>query len=117
MPYISASIILQLLTVVVPTLERLQKEGEQGRQKITQYTRYGAVLIAIAQGFSISVYLEGLKVDTARVVAEPSWSFVKAKMVNRTLLLLASTANILALFPPFFLLLFLILPSLKLKIS
>ncbi len=75
MPYISASIILQLLTVVVPTLERLQKEGEQGRQKITQYTRYGAVLIAIAQGFSISVYLEGLKVDTARVVAEPSWSF------------------------------------------
>ncbi|MCC6810344.1 MAG: preprotein translocase subunit SecY [Deltaproteobacteria bacterium] len=75
MPYISASIILQLLTVVVPTLERLQKEGEQGRQKITQYTRYGAVLIAIAQGFSIAVYLEGLKVDAARVVSEPSWGF------------------------------------------
>jgi preprotein translocase subunit SecY len=54
MPYISASIILQLLTVVVPTLERLSKEGEQGRRKITQYTRYGAVVLALVQGFGIS---------------------------------------------------------------
>lgn len=54
MPYISASIILQLLTVVVPTLERLSKEGEQGRRKITQYTRYGTVVLSMIQGFGIS---------------------------------------------------------------
>ncbi len=54
MPYISASIILQLLTVVVPTLERLSKEGEQGRRKITQYTRYGTVVLSLVQGFGIS---------------------------------------------------------------
>ncbi|MFP4597310.1 MAG: preprotein translocase subunit SecY [Persicimonas sp.] len=60
MPYISASIILQLMTVVVPTIERLQKEGEQGRKKITQYTRYGTVLLGVIQGFGISLYLENL---------------------------------------------------------
>lgn len=54
MPYISASIILQLLTVVVPTLEQLKKEGESGRRKITQYTRYGTVLLSLIQGFGIS---------------------------------------------------------------
>lgn len=54
MPYISASIILQLLTVVVPSLERLSKEGEQGRKKITQYTRYGTVILSLVQGFGIS---------------------------------------------------------------
>lgn len=54
MPYISASIILQLLTVVIPTLERLSKEGEQGRRKITQYTRYGTVVLSLIQGFGIS---------------------------------------------------------------
>jgi len=58
MPYISASIILQLLTVVVPTLERLAKEGEQGRRKITQYTRYGTVVLSMIQGFGISYGLE-----------------------------------------------------------
>lgn len=58
MPYISASIILQLLTVVVPTLERLKKEGEAGRHKITQYTRYGTVLLAVIQGLGISMGLE-----------------------------------------------------------
>ena len=51
MPYISASIILQLLTVVLPPLERLSKEGELGRRKITQYTRYGTVALALLQGF------------------------------------------------------------------
>jgi len=65
MPYISASIILQLLTVVVPTLERLSKEGEQGRRVITQYTRYGTVLLSIIQGFGIAVGLEGLKVTVS----------------------------------------------------
>jgi len=58
MPYISASIILQLLTVVVPTLEKLKKEGEQGRKKITQYTRYGTVILSIVQGLGISYGLE-----------------------------------------------------------
>jgi preprotein translocase subunit SecY len=58
MPYISASIILQLLTVVWPYLERLSKEGELGRRKITQYTRYGTVLLAIVQAFGIAIFLE-----------------------------------------------------------
>jgi preprotein translocase subunit SecY len=58
MPYISASIILQLLTVVWPYLERLSKEGELGRRKITQYTRYGTVLLAVVQAFGIAIFLE-----------------------------------------------------------
>ncbi len=60
MPYISASIILELMTIVVPHLERLKKEGEQGRKKITQYTRYGTVLLSLIQGFGISVGLENM---------------------------------------------------------
>jgi preprotein translocase subunit SecY len=60
MPYISASIILQLLTVVIPHLERLKNEGEQGRKKITQYTRYGTVVLSIIQGLGISVGLESM---------------------------------------------------------
>jgi preprotein translocase subunit SecY len=58
MPYITASIILQLLTVVVPTLEKLQKEGELGRRKITQWTRYLTVILALVQSFGIAVALE-----------------------------------------------------------
>jgi preprotein translocase subunit SecY len=58
MPYISASIILQLLTVVWPYLERLSKEGELGRRKITQYTRYGTILLSVVQALSIAVFLE-----------------------------------------------------------
>ena len=58
MPYISASIILQLLTVVIPYLEKLSKEGEAGRKKITQYTRYGTVVLSIIQGFGIAISLE-----------------------------------------------------------
>ncbi len=58
MPYISASIILELMTVVVPHLERLKKEGEQGRKKITEYTRYGTVLLSMIQGFGIAFGLE-----------------------------------------------------------
>jgi len=60
MPYISASIILELMTVVVPHLESLKKEGEQGRKKITQYTRYGTVVLSIIQGFGIAVGLENM---------------------------------------------------------
>jgi preprotein translocase subunit SecY len=58
MPYVSASIILQLLTVVVPSLERLQKEGEAGRRKINQYTRYGTVVLSMVQSFFIARWLE-----------------------------------------------------------
>src|SRR4030081_2331230 len=58
MPYISASIILQLLTVVWPYLEKLSKEGELGRRKITQYTRYGAILLSLVQSGGIAVFLE-----------------------------------------------------------
>jgi preprotein translocase subunit SecY len=76
MPYISASIILQLMTVVIPHLERLSKEGEIGRRKITQYTRYGTVVLAIVQGLFISVGLEKLQAPGgAAVVYEPGWSF------------------------------------------
>lgn len=60
MPYVSASIIMQLLAVVVPSLERLQKEGAAGRQKINQYTRYGSILLSIVQGIGISRYLYSL---------------------------------------------------------
>lgn len=60
MPYISASIIIQLLTVVIPQLETLSKEGESGRRKITQYTRYGTVLLSVIQGFFIASGLEGM---------------------------------------------------------
>ena len=66
MPYISASIIMQLMTVVVPTLEALKKEGESGRRKITQFTRYGTVFLAMFQSFGIAIALEsqqGLVID------------------------------------------------------
>ncbi len=75
MPYISASIILQLLTVVVPTLERLSKEGDQGRKKITQYTRYGTILLSVIQSFGIAFYLESLNDSNAGLVIDPGWGF------------------------------------------
>ena len=68
MPYISASIIFQMLTAVVPFFERLQKEGESGRKKITQYTRYGTVLLALIQGFGVAKFLEGLASPSGRMV-------------------------------------------------
>jgi len=76
MPYISASIILQLLTVVWPYLEKLSKEGELGRRKITQYTRYGTVLLSLVQSFTIAVYLERLTLaNQFRIVDHPGWGF------------------------------------------
>src|SRR5918996_2739778 len=76
MPYISASIILQLLTVVFPYLERLSKEGEIGRRKITQYTRYGTVVLSIIQGMMISVGLEGTQGPGGHsLVLNPGWHF------------------------------------------
>jgi len=74
MPYISASIILQLLTIAVPYLEKLSKEGEAGRKKITQYTRYGTVLLSIIQGFGIAIGLENMAGPTgAPIVIEAGW--------------------------------------------
>ncbi|MEJ5365674.1 MAG: preprotein translocase subunit SecY [Desulfosoma sp.] len=76
MPYISSSIILQLLTVVIPHLERLSKEGEAGRKKITQYTRYGTVVLSIIQGFGIAFGLEGMTGPGGEpVVLAPGWAF------------------------------------------
>src|SRR3546814_12353982 len=66
MPYISASIIMQLMAVVSPQLEALKKEGEAGRRKITQYTRYGTLVLALFQGLGIAIALEsqnGLVID------------------------------------------------------
>ena len=71
MPYISASIIIQLLTTVSPHLEQLKKEGEQGRRQMNQYTRYGTVLLAALQAYGIAVGLEG----AGNVVLDPGWFF------------------------------------------
>jgi preprotein translocase subunit SecY len=85
MPYISASIILQLLTVVIPHLEQLKKEGEQGRKKITQYTRYGTVVLSIIQGFGISVGLESMtSPGGAPVVLMSGWAFRLMTVITLT---------------------------------
>ena len=85
MPYISASIILQLLTVVFPYIERLSKEGEAGRRKITQYTRYGTVVLSIIQGLMISFGLEGTRgPGGAAIVLDPGWSFRLMTVITLT---------------------------------
>jgi preprotein translocase subunit SecY len=85
MPYISASIILQLLTVVIPHLERLKKEGEQGRKKITAYTRYGTIVLSVIQGFGISVGLEQMTTGSgAPVVIAPGWGFRLMTVITLT---------------------------------
>ena len=78
MPYISASIAIQLMTSVIPTLEQLKKEGEQGRKVINQYTRYATVLLAILQSYGIAVGLE----SSAGIVADPGWFFRVATVVT-----------------------------------
>jgi preprotein translocase subunit SecY len=77
MPYISASIILQLLTVVWPYLERLSKEGDLGRRKITQYTRYGTIVLSVIQSLGIAVFLENQTgvAGGLPLVYEPGWTF------------------------------------------
>ncbi len=77
MPYISASIILQLLTVVWPYLERLKNEGELGRRKITQYTRYGTIFLSLVQSFGIAIFLERNTnlVGGLPLVHDPGWAF------------------------------------------
>jgi preprotein translocase subunit SecY len=85
MPYISASIILQLLTVVFPYLEKLSKEGELGRRKITQYTRYGTILLSVIQGTFISMGLERIQSPAGgSVVFHPGWSFRAMTVVTLT---------------------------------
>jgi preprotein translocase subunit SecY len=85
MPYISASIIMQLLTAVIPYFEKLQKEGEEGRKKITQYTRYGTVVLAMVQAYGISIFLENMPVATATpIVPSPGIAFRLLTMVTLT---------------------------------
>lgn len=84
MPYISASIIFQLLTAVVPSLERLAKEGEAGRKKIQQYTRYSTVLICLFQAFMICRGLESPELFGAVIVANPGWQFRAVAVITLT---------------------------------
>jgi preprotein translocase subunit SecY len=85
MPYISASIILQLLTVVIPALERLAKEGEAGKKKITQYTRYGTILLSLIQAFGIAVGLESMRAPGGgTIVPDPGWGFRLLTMITLT---------------------------------
>jgi preprotein translocase subunit SecY len=85
MPYISASIIIQLLAVAVPALDRLQKEGEAGRQKITQYTRYGTIALSIIQGTAIAFGLESMRAPGGEaVVIDPGWAFRTLSVLSLT---------------------------------
>ena len=83
MPYISASIIMQLLTVVLPPLEALKKEGEQGQRKITQYTRYGTIVLSLFQSMLIAVALESGQFGTGAVI-DPGWSFRLMAVITLT---------------------------------
>ncbi len=84
MPYITASIILQLATVVVPYLEKLSKEGELGRKKITQYTRYLTVLLTLFQGFMTAIALERSGGTGPQIVLHPGWGFRLMVMITLT---------------------------------
>ncbi|MFH0941048.1 MAG: preprotein translocase subunit SecY [Candidatus Omnitrophota bacterium] len=76
MPYISCSIIMQLLTAVVPAFEKLAKEGKSGHQKITQYTRYGTVVLSVIQSYFVALWVEGLgRTEGLPIVMMPGWSF------------------------------------------
>lgn len=84
MPYITASIIMQLLTKMVPTLERIQKEGQQGRNRITQYTRYGTIAIAVVQSFSMAVGMEQMRFGSVDIVIDPGWAFRVMNVLTMT---------------------------------
>ena len=77
MPYISASIIVQLMAAMVPALEQLKKEGEAGRKKLNQYTRYGTVLLATAQAYGLAVSME-----SGGLVSDPGWFFRAACVIT-----------------------------------
>ncbi len=82
MPYISAAIIMQLMTAISPTLEQLKKEGEAGRKRINQYTRYGTVVLATAQAFGLSVGLEGMQSSQGSAVIDPGSFFRMTTVVT-----------------------------------
>ena len=87
MPYISASIILQLLTVVVPKLDQINKEGEMGRRRLNQYTRYGCVILSLIQSFFIARWLVSNNSPYAQygeAVPDPSWTFYMVTMISLT---------------------------------
>ena len=85
MPYISSSIIFQLLTVVLPAIEKLSKEGEAGRKKIIQYTRYGTIVLAVVQGLGISIGLEAMRGPAGElVVPNPGWAFRLMTVITLT---------------------------------
>src|SRR3989449_9037993 len=85
MPYISSSIILQLLGAVVPYYEKLRKEGEEGQKKLTQHTRYGTVLISLIQSFAYSVFLTNLGVSQGlTIVPQPGFLFTFSTIVTQT---------------------------------
>jgi preprotein translocase subunit SecY len=85
MPYISASIIMQLLTAVIPALEKLAKEGDEGRKKITQYTRYGTVALCLVQSLFISMWLENpARFENLQIVLNPGWAFRILSMITLT---------------------------------
>ncbi|QQR69158.1 MAG: preprotein translocase subunit SecY [Alphaproteobacteria bacterium] len=84
MPYISASIIIQLLTAVMPTLETLKKEGESGRKKLNQYTRYLTVVLAVVQAYGIAVGLEGMNAAGVSVVMDPGFFFRLTTVITLT---------------------------------
>ncbi|MCX5800768.1 MAG: preprotein translocase subunit SecY [Candidatus Eisenbacteria bacterium] len=84
MPYINASIILQLLGAVIPYFQKLQKEGEEGRKKITQYTRYGTVFLGMIQAYGISIFVESLRSELGAVVPYPGLSFRLLTMITLT---------------------------------
>jgi preprotein translocase subunit SecY len=84
MPYVSASIVVQLLTVVVPKLDQLNKEGEQGKRKINQLTRYGTMFLAAIQGYFIATYLESLSHAGSEVVVEPGVGFRAMTVLSLT---------------------------------
>ena len=85
MPYISASIIMELLTVVIPKLDQLKKEGQDGYKKITQYSRYGTVLISLVQGLGMAVGLESMTSPNGMtVVLDPGWIFRINTMITLT---------------------------------
>ncbi|MCZ7685795.1 MAG: hypothetical protein M5U28_46360 [Sandaracinaceae bacterium] len=86
MPYVSASIILQLMTVVVKPLEELRKEGEAGQRKINQYTRYGTIILSIIQSLSIAFWLESLngQVPAGDIVRDPGWTFRFMTVISLT---------------------------------
>ncbi|MEE3258697.1 MAG: preprotein translocase subunit SecY [Candidatus Latescibacterota bacterium] len=86
MPYISASIILQLLGAVIPHFQKLQREGEEGRKKITQYTRYGTVFLAAAQSYGVSFFLENITAPISGnpAVPNPGFGFMLSTMLTIT---------------------------------